>query len=604
MIPATDADQPDAPPLPFGPPGPGPGPLTFEPTGGKKFKVVYADGGFTFAATIAIDSGPARRGYVKDLRAAARATRPDLAIDGGVVAARIAARAALPAPEVPPGGAGPGAEDDGFPRLRNYVEDAVEGRTGTVRQALNIAEIAGDVAELVPDKFKRVDDQVFVASADHGPIYVDRKAQLFSILAEDALVEWDHTGGYVGQDEFLEYIRRSAPNYRSIETMPHEPPMAGMCYMHPDLPAPGGKLDGLVAMFSPLTELDRDLIKGLIVSAFWGGPPGGRPCWLITGPPDDPRNGVEVGKTRLVDIVADELGGGSLAVGANEDMATVKTRLLSPSGRQLRFLRLDNVKSLRFSWADLEDLITAPELSGRQLYKGEGRRPNTLTATITLNGGSLSKDMASRVNVIKLARPEKSPTWERDTRAYAAAHRWEIVADIVELLKREVPVIRVATRRADWEQSVLARVTADLAGCQALLLARQDELDADDGEKADVRDYFVRRLEEHGYDPETCHIRFTSLQAAEWLTAATRKHYATNTASAELARRGIAELKNDRTKTKRGWVWKGEQCKATEDDKPQVLTEAAQPGVSDCGNPRGQWAWSRTSDCRGRDNDR
>ena len=51
-------------------------------------------------------------------------------------------------------------------------------------------------------------------------------------------------------------------------------------------------------------------------------------------------------------------------------------------------------------------MITTDIISGKRLYMGEGRRPNTITHVITLNGASLSKDLAQRCIPIKLARPK------------------------------------------------------------------------------------------------------------------------------------------------------------------------------------------------------
>ena len=74
-------------------------------------------------------------------------------------------------------------------------------------------------------------------------------------------------------------------------------------------------------------------------------------------------------------------------------------------------------------------------ISGHRLYHGEGRRSNTLTWTLTLNGASLSKDLAQRVIVVVLDRPEYSPNWEDDVRTYIDEYRWHIFSDIRLLLE-------------------------------------------------------------------------------------------------------------------------------------------------------------------------
>ena len=82
-------------------------------------------------------------------------------------------------------------------------------------------------------------------------------------------------------------------------------------------------------------------------------------------------------------------------------MPAIVKRLLSPQGRGKRVVLLDNVKSHRFSWAELEAFITSPVISGHEMYRGEGQRPNTTTVAITVNGASLSKDLAQRAIVVR-----------------------------------------------------------------------------------------------------------------------------------------------------------------------------------------------------------
>ena len=93
------------------------------------------------------------------------------------------------------------------------------------------------------------------------------------------------------------------------------------------------------------------------------------------------------------------------------------------------------MKTHRFSWADLEGLITASEISGKALYKGEGRRPNLLTWYVTLNGASLSKDMAQRMMIIRVKRPVYDKDWEDETRLFIQQYKCEIIADAMKILK-------------------------------------------------------------------------------------------------------------------------------------------------------------------------
>ena len=53
-------------------------------------------------------------------------------------------------------------------------------------------------------------------------------------------------------------------------------------------------------------------------------------------------------------MAAGLLCGGFMSVSPHETMEDLKKRLFSEEGRERRLLLLDNVKTLRFSWDELE----------------------------------------------------------------------------------------------------------------------------------------------------------------------------------------------------------------------------------------------------------
>src|SRR5262249_38538861 len=140
-----------------------------------------------------------------------------------------------------------------------------------------------------------------------------------------------------------------------------------------------------------------------------------------------------------------------------------------------------NVKTLRFSWSELEALVTADVISGRRLYVGEGRRPNTLLWFITLNKASLSKDMAQRCVIIRVKRPPRDPNWEAETWQLIDANRWAIVGDVLAELQRPVGRLERYSRWSAWEQAVLSRV-AEPAEAQRVIEERQEAVDGDQAE--------------------------------------------------------------------------------------------------------------------------
>ena len=215
----------------------------------------------------------------------------------------------------------------------------------------------------------------------------------------------------------------------------------------------------------------------MFLTAFWGGPPGERPAFLLESDPDDPQGGRGVGKSKLAQFLA-RLAGGHIDVRPGEDADKLMTRLLSSAALDRRIALLDNVKTLRLSWADLEAPITTDVISGRALYVGEGRRPNTLVWIITVNNASLSRDMAKRCVPIRLKRPTHMLSWESSTRELIDGRRWEIIGDLLAELRREAPPLSNFKRWSTWEQAVLSRVE-NPAQCQALIAERQDAVDED-----------------------------------------------------------------------------------------------------------------------------
>jgi hypothetical protein len=250
-------------------------------------------------------------------------------------------------------------------------------------------------------------------------------------------------------------------------------------------------------------------------------------------------------------------------------MEKIAVRILSPKGSGKRVARLDNIKTLRFSWAEFESLITAEAISGRQLYEGEGSRPNYITWTLTLNGGSLSKDIAERVIIIKLATPEYDEKWLERVDEFIEKHRLEIWADCRDLLLAARPEgFRAQSRWPEWQAQVLSKVGL-AAECQEIIAQRQAAIDSDTDEVEEVRAYFARQVAAYsGRDADTAHAWFLSQTATEWLKAALKRDFSVSSATTYLRGSGLVAaeeeelsatkplMKHDMTKG-RGWTWKG-----------------------------------------------
>jgi hypothetical protein len=447
--------------------------------------------------------------------------------------------------------------------LTNYAKDA-EGKKRP-RGARAILQSVRARTDDFPRRVGRLCPRLFVPDGD-VVCYLDSPAALFA-WAGTALGRADRNGfrwakgeGMLSQEQLFQAARQQVRGYVAVETVPHVPPVADFYYRHPQLGGGDGTaLRRLLDEFRPATLIDYDLVHAGFLTPAWGGPAGARPAMLIEGEEDDQEKGRGIGKTALARAIS-HLYQGALTVGAKEDIDRLYTRLLSPGALDKRIAIIDNIKSTRFSWADLEALITCDTISGRQLYVGEGRRPNLLTWILTLNAAALSRDFAQRVVPIRLARPAHDPNWEERVWGFISANRWEILGDIAATLARPAPPLAGFSRWSKWEAAVLAHV-AEPGDCQKVIAERQAVLDDDQAEAALIRDAFVSELTRRGYDPARVAVFIPAAVAGQIINTALNEHLPVPRASAYLNTLAIAELrKSNAHGGGRGWAWRGQQA--------------------------------------------
>ena len=316
--------------------------------------------------------------------------------------------------------------------------------------------------------------------------------------------------------------------------------------------------------FEVETDVDRDLILAAVLTLFWGGPPGKRPAFLITSEDEqDTQKGRASGKSTVAMLLA-SIPGGYLEALQSEKMAELKIRLLSPDGIDKRTVLLDNIKTLRFSQAELEGLITTAVISGRRLFVGEGRRPNVLTWFLTINGASLSKDMAQRCIIIKVKRPDFSGGWQRNVEAFIETNPWQIIADAIWFLQQPGAALQKHSRWATWEDGVLSKLP-EPSEAQGLIRDRQEAVDDDTAEEVGIRDALWDELKYRGHDPEKQAVRIKASEMAIILSACEGKRLSTNKATRMCRALSIPELSRDDQPSSlggRGWIWKGLKCTA------------------------------------------
>lgn len=449
----------------------------------------------------------------------------------------------------------------GNPAISNFetiYEEDEEGREKKTTSPLSMVQVIETINARTSGWPRRVDNMLFVDDGEHNVDYFDRRttAGLFGWLRRHHSVEWARGGRFVSQAELFAELERTAPRYEAIELLPHEPPIGGV-YYHGEAPkiGSGEHLRQLLDRFRPQTTVDRDLIMAAMMTPLWGGLAGCRPAFVVTS--DDGRGS---GKSKVPEAIG-YLFGGYIDVSAGEDIEQLKTRMLTPGTRTKRIALLDNVKSMRLSWAELESMITSPIISGKQLYVGEGQRPNLLTWFLTLNGVSMATDMSQRSVIIKVVKGRNEGPWWEETRSFIDDHREQIIGDLIGALQApQFPLLRF-TRWATWEQHVLSRLP-EPAEAQSLILERQGSANTEQDEAEIIEEFFAERLRELNYDPETSQVRIPVSVVARWFGGATGEQSKTASVSKRLhqmASEGqIKKLAPDSTRTYgRCFVWTG-----------------------------------------------
>ena len=369
--------------------------------------------------------------------------------------------------------------------------------TGKASQSVSVdpAIILEEIVESTSGWPKCAAGQLIVKSASGAVRSIKNDTEFFAWLHEHFNVMWRSSPG-VPKGEFFEFCRNNAEQYDDVSKHPHFPPLDRILYDHPEpLYVDGEALNEFLNFFSPSTPEDRELIKALVLTLFWGGDPGQRPAFLITTDGSGPANGVGAGKTTVVEKCS-KLCGGFLSTSRTESIEGLKKRILKQdnSAPCPRVLLLDNVKGRRLSWAELESLITSSQVSGHVMYQGNGSTPNIYTVAITINGANLAKDLAQRCIIIMVANAENTQTWLQDLEKFIEDNRWAIIGDIGNLLESEVPPLPNAgtTRWAMWEHGVLSRVnTPEIV--RELIKTRQVTFDDDDANGGE----FIKHLHEN-----------------------------------------------------------------------------------------------------------
>jgi len=441
------------------------------------------------------------------------------------------------------------------------IINGIESDSGTIPVPINtITEAIFAATSGWP---KRVGSSLFIHSPDSREVdWLERPSMFYgwlgSILRQPPT--FHRSPGCHSKEEVFGELCRTAEAFQSVESMPHEPPVKGHYYTHEAItPGDGSTLNTLISRFNPESDIDRDLIVAMFATVLWGGSWGARPMFLISCD-----RGRGAGKSALAHAVC-RFAGGHMEFFANEDARCMRERLLSSGGMRCRVALLDNIKTHRFSWAELEGLVTSSTISGRRMYQGEGTRPNNLIWIITLNGISLSKDIAQRTVVIKLRPADYSSTWQQETNSYIESNRMAIAADLVALLRSTPQDLRRHSRFGEWDSGVLAKLP-DPNEAMAVISDRQTEGNVENEESGLLEEYVQEQLEGLRYDTSTQQVFIPSVLMADWFNRATgEKHSVVSVGriiQQKVNEKDLFRVSGRRMKSARGFAWTGEEWTA------------------------------------------
>jgi hypothetical protein len=445
---------------------------------------------------------------------------------------------------------------------------------GKNRKGIELNKIIDRLLEATGNWPRIIGGKMYVLADENRLQLLEKQEGLFAWLRLRFSVDWaDARGTTTSKAEFFEALKLRCIKYRGREIYPHYPPIEGVFYATAEYDHSNGeRLQEFVNFFSPSTAEDTQLIIAMLLTLFWGGSGGQRPAILITSDESNERQGRGTGKTILANLAA-ELCGGYSGISQTESIERIKTRLLSSADPDnvSRVILLDNLKTHRFSWAEIEALITAADVSGHAMFRGDERRLNLFTLIMTINGASLSKDLAERTVTIKLKRPVYRAGWLEEVKAFMADYKNEIIGDILRMLQTtgvDLPD-EGTTRWGYWEKAVLSKIEQP-EKVRKTIVSRQTEIDDDKNESESFADFLIDRSAYSGFSfvPECNGVfRITQEQMHKLFNDFSGTKVGRNVVAKRINAYGLECLRQvgDKGRTKT-WVFRSDRKKLTRRD--------------------------------------
>ncbi|MEM7231772.1 MAG: hypothetical protein AAF517_06340, partial [Planctomycetota bacterium] len=299
-------------------------------------------------------------------------------------------------------------------RVTNYTKRLCLNKNGDPVEyqfAIDPEDIWNRIAAVRPCFPKRVGSQLFVEES-YGLRFLTTKHDLFSWLLEatEGSVYWANGAGadgktFLTRDSVLSMAMCRAPEVSAIEEHPLWPEPEDVYLLENarkplKAPAEGpSRLDEFLRFFHPDGNPSHSLMEAFVLTLVWGGPPGGRPLFVVTGPRGS-------GKSTMVRLCAKLVGGCSqIEMSAQGFSESLGEQILADSNLTKRVVLLDNAEGYLRS-PELAKWITADEIEGRPKFAQRRRRMNLLTYVATVVDPSLDSDLAARSVVLSLKETE------------------------------------------------------------------------------------------------------------------------------------------------------------------------------------------------------
>lgn len=414
----------------------------------------------------------------------------------------------------------PARRDKTLFQLNYFKEKSVDedGETQPKAKPLPFNEVSDKVAALLQGKVANVYGELMQLPTTPAKeaIRLKTTADLFGYLGRTfkGVPDWSQGKNFMTKEELLSFLKEVLPTFEGIEKIPHFPPMKDIYYILPEPPKANMEiLEGLLDFFSPETKYDRDLILAMFLTTLWGGPAGQRAPFLVTS-----KDGRGVGKSTLAETAAKLLNQIPIQASTRSDSNDLTKRLLSPKASKSRIVLFDNEVSTtqKIANAGMASLFTTGQISGHEMYKGEGTRPNYLIWIMTLNSVTLDSDFASRCIPIALKKPKESVNWQEKLNTFIEENRWTLIAMMIDLLKQKTEYAAPKTRWGLWENQVLTKVPGlSREAVLELVVSRQKTNDNDLDENEMIIDALMNLIEAQNKDMQTHRFFISGQDMAE-----------------------------------------------------------------------------------------